>query len=300
MKLALIAVQLEVDAAMLATGETYRAAIEQAVAHAVADAGAAEMRLVVVPELTGHLALFALASPRAKRAKTFAAALAGAALRRPLDVLRGVATTRLLDGRHAVLAALAPDAARWWKSLFGPLALRHAAYVVAGSHLRLGNKGELTNASMLFGPDGRLLTTTDKINLVPGFEDGSPGALHLARGDQHALPIADTPAGTLATLIGYDAQDEPRSPHERFVALGPIAAGNAVTLIANPAADRAGDGRGPAAALAFAPHAVCAQLVGHVLDLSFAGRSRVLAAGRVLAEAASDRRAAAVVAIVDR
>jgi len=299
MRLALIAIQLEVDAAIVATGDTYRAAIERAVARAVAVAGAVDARLVVMPELTGHLALFALASARAKRAKTFGAALAGAALRRPLDVLRGVATTRLLDGRHALLAALAPDGERWWKSLFGPLALRHAAYVVAGSHLRLGNDGGLTNASMLFGPDGRLVMTTDKINLVPGFEDGSPGALHLARGDEHALPIADTSAGTVATLIGYDAHVEPRSPHERFIALGPIAAGKGATLIANPVADRVGDAR-VAAALPFAPHAVCAQLVGGVLDLAFAGRSRVLAAGQVIAEAASDRRAGEVVAIVDR
>ena len=73
----------------------------------------------------------------AHKAKTLGAALAAAAVRRPLEVLRGVATTRLLDPRHAVLAALAPDGERFWRGVFGPLARRHGAYVVAGSHLRL-------------------------------------------------------------------------------------------------------------------------------------------------------------------
>ena len=86
----------------------------------------ADARLVVFPEVAGHLALLrARAAARAHSAKTLAGALAAAAVRRPFDVLRGVATTRLLDARHAVLAALAPDGERWWKSVFGPLAKQH-------------------------------------------------------------------------------------------------------------------------------------------------------------------------------
>src|SRR5204862_5320207 len=98
------------------------------------------------------------------------------------EVVRGVATPRVLAPRHAVPAALAPDGERYWRSVFSPLAQRHAAYVVAGSHLRLAPDGSLTNGSLLFAPDGRCIATTDKINLVPGMEDAAPGGLGRPRG----------------------------------------------------------------------------------------------------------------------
>ena len=106
--------------------------------------------------------------------------------------------------------------------MFGPLARRHGAHVVAGSHLRLSPDGELTNASFLFAPDGRLLATTDKMNLSPGIEDGSPGALRLARGAAARVPIVDTHSalGRVATLIGYDACREPLGPGERWEQVG--------------------------------------------------------------------------------
>src|SRR5690606_9228986 len=122
------------------------------------------------------------------------AALAAAAVKRPLDVLRGAATARVLDPKSAVLAALAPDGERWWKSVFGPLAKRLDAYIVAGSHVRLGPDGALTNASRLFGPEGRLLATTDKGTLGPGMEDGARGALAMSRGNEQ-VPIVETPLG---------------------------------------------------------------------------------------------------------
>jgi predicted amidohydrolase len=168
-EVALAAVQLAVDADVVASAETYRRAIEAA----VPALPRADARLVVYPELAGHLALLALAPERAHRAKTLAGALAAASLRRPLEILRGIATTRRLGPRHAILAAVAPDGERWWKTVFGPLARRLDAYVVAGSHLRLGPGGELTNSSLLFAPDGRLIATTDKVNLVPGVEDAT-------------------------------------------------------------------------------------------------------------------------------
>ena len=61
------------------------------------------------------------------------------------------------------------------------------------------------------------VATTDKVNLVPGMEDGAPKALHLARGDVERLPVVDTPAGKLATLICYDGFHTPHTTLERFV-----------------------------------------------------------------------------------
>lgn len=304
MNVALIAVQLEVDAAVVASGDAYRAAIDDAAACAVEEAGAADQRFIVFPEIAGHLALLALAPAPAHRAKSLGAALAGAAVRKPLEVLRGVASSRRLAPKHAVLAALAPDGEKYWRSVFGPLARRHDAWVVAGSHLRLTPVGDLTNASLLFAPDGRCVAVTDKVNLVPGIEDGAPGGLGLARGAAE-LPIVETPMGNVCTLICYDAFAEPHTSLERFVPLAPsLAAKGGVAIAANPAAnpwywdepwppkklvgglERAPGTRAdqwereglPASmrASAFTRFGVTAHLVGHVLDLHFDGQSEIL------------------------
>jgi predicted amidohydrolase len=305
MNVALVAVQLEVDAAVVASGDAYRKHIEDAATCAVEEAGKADARFVVFPEIAGHLGLLAIAPPVAHRAKSLGAALAAAAVRRPLEVLRGVAQSRVLAPKHAVLAALAPDGEKYWRSIFGPLARQLEAYIVAGSHLKLAPDGDLTNASLLFAPDGRCIATTDKVNLVPGMEDAAPGGLGLARGSAERLPIVEAPFGRICTLICYDGFREPHTGLERFVPLGPeVAARGQVTIVANPAANpwywdqpwppknlpnglerepgtRAAQWRreGLYASLAahpFARYGVTAHLVGHVLDLHFDGCSEIL------------------------
>lgn len=314
---ALVAVQLEINADVLASPDAYRRHLESGAARALdevdrkasasdPDDGWDEVdaRLIVFPEVAGSLALYALAPPAARKAKTLAAVLATAAVRRPLDVLRGVATTRLLDARHAVLAAIAPDGERWWKSVFGPLAKQHAAYVVAGSYLRLASDGALTNASLLFGPDGRLLATTDKVNLVTGMEDGARGALALQRGQQN-VPVIETPMGKLVTLIGYDACRAPHTATERFVALGErLAVRGGVAVVANPTARKdPSDGlREALAETPFARFGVTAHLVGKILDLSYSGRSEIVErkgnAVTVLGRATDGERGGHVTAVV--
>jgi predicted amidohydrolase len=296
---ALVAIQLEIGPDVLTSADAYRRHLETCAQRGVAAAGEADLRFVVFPEVAGHLALYALAPAAARRAKSLGAALAASAVRRPLDVLRGLATTRLLDPRHAVLAALAPDGERWWKGVFGPLAKQLDAYVVAGSHLRLHADGALTNSSLLFGPDGRLLATTDKVNLVPGLEDGARGALALARGDVN-VPIVATQLGRVATLVCYDGFRKPHTRTERFVALGPrLAERGGVDIVANPAANpwpwhgawkfnEPGEQlvreeqwhiEGLCGSLAHAPFArfgITAHLVGKVLDLGFEGTSEIV------------------------
>ena len=291
-KAALVAVQLEIGPDALASAEAYRRVLDDAGDRAAALGATADARLVVFPEVAGHLALYALAPAAARKQKTLATALAVSAVRRPLDVLRGVATTRMLGARHAVLAALAPDGERWWKAVFAPLARRTRSYVVAGSHLCLHADGALTNASLLFDPDGKLLATTDKVNLVPGMEDAAKGGLGLARGDADALPVIDTALGKLATLVCYDGFREPHTALERFVPLGPRVRAD---VIANPAANpwpwrerwpfddriRADqwEAEGMPATLRDEPcahFAITAHLVGRVLDLHFDGVSEIL------------------------
>lgn len=321
---AIIAIQLEIDARVLASPEAYRAHLEAAAARGVEQAGPADARLIVYPEIAGHLALLALAPPAAHRTKTLGTALAAAALRHPLDVLRGVASARTLGPRSAVLAALAPDGDRYWRSVFGPLARRHRAWVVAGSHLRLSQNGDLTNASHLFAPDGRCVATTDKVNLVPGLEDAAKGALGLARGDVDRVPIVETPFGNVCTLICYDGFREPHTANERFVPVPPrIAARGGAFVVANPAANpwpweaawpfepesgtraEQWEREGLCASLLewrFARIGCTAHLVGSVLDLSFDGRSEIVEADwhglRKLARATTATRGEELVAAV--
>ena len=275
MNVELVAVELQIDDAVLASGDAYRQHLEQAAGMEVDRA--ADARVIVFPELAGHLALYALAGPASHKAKTVAGALAAAAVRKPLEVLRGITQMRRLDGRHAVLSALVPAGEQWWKSVFAPLAHRLEAYIVAGSHLRLGLDGALTNASLLFAPSGELVAVTDKVNLNPGIEDAAKGGLGLARGNREDLTVTATPFGSLATLIGYDAATEPRSPHERFVSLPrELARRGGVTVLANPAMELP---EGLAMTLeveACARLGVTARLAGAVLDLEFEGGSEIL------------------------
>jgi predicted amidohydrolase len=319
MKTALVAIQLEVTPSVLASAEAYQRHLEAQVARAVDVAGPADARLVVLPEVSGHLALLALAGPRAHKAKTLAGALAQAAVRRPLDVLRGAVTARVLEPRHAVLTALAPDAERWWKSVFGPLAKQHKAYVVAGSHFRVSPSGELTNASLTFDPEGRLVATTDKVNLLPGIEDGAKGGLGLHRGTPDAVPVVDTAFGKLCTLICYDGFCRPHTRHERFEPVATrIAARGGACVVANPAANpypwrerwpfddrvrvdqwEAEGLPGTLRATPFAKFGVTAHLVGEVLDLRFDGVSEILGSdGTKLARAEAPDRGGHVAATV--
>ncbi|HEY0251488.1 MAG TPA: hypothetical protein VGC41_08170 [Kofleriaceae bacterium] len=264
------AVELAIDETVLASADAYRRHIEAAVSP-ITDG---EPRLVVFPELAGHLALFALSG---RKASTVAGALAQAAVRRPIEMLRGIATTRRMTSRRAVLSSLAPDGERWWKAVFAPLAQKLGAYVVAGSHLRVASDGTLTNASFLFAPNGALLATTDKVNLDPGVEDAAPGGLALDRGEPDAIPITTTPLGTIATLIGYDAATEPRSPHERFVALPQsLVQRGAPTILANPAVNFPEGLEMTFEAHPVARYGVTARLVGKVLDLSYDGGCEIV------------------------
>lgn len=299
MKTALVAIQLAIDADVLSSADAYRRHLQAAMARALADVGPCDSRLVVFPEVAGHLAVFALAPPAAHKAKTLAGAFATAAVRRPLDVLRGFSTTRLLDPKHAVLAAIAPDAERWWKGVFGPLAKEHRAYIVAGSHLRVAADGALTNASFLFGPDGFLLATTDKVNLLPGIEDAAKGGLALHRGEPSSVPIVDTPFGKLVTLIDYDAYADAHTPHERFIAMAPRFADSGIAVVANPSANPVAFGPRGKRDMGFAKYGVTALLVGKVLDLAFEGTSEIIEGTRTLARMAAPDRGGHVSVMLD-
>jgi predicted amidohydrolase len=297
---AFVAVQLVLGPDEVGGPDRLEAAIAAQVDAGLARVAAAEHRLVVVPEAIGLAAMVALAPVRARAAGTLAQLLARSALRRPLSVLRGALDARTLEPRHAALVGLAPDVDRWVRETLARIARRHDAHVVGGSHLRVDDRGDVIAASHTFGPDGRLLATTDKVNLLVGLEDRTRGGLGLARGSAARLPRITTPFGAIAVLIGYDAFVRADTPHERFTPLGPVIANrlHGVAVVANPAASPWGwdaafdaDGgtcaerwrtRGLAATLAGGPVArwgVTAHLVGRILDLVFEGESAIVRDG---------------------
>jgi len=107
----------------------------------------------------------------------------------------------------------------------------------------------------------------------------------IARGNPARVPIVDTPAGRLCTLIGYDGFSVPHTRHERFdPVIDRIALRGGADVVANPAANRTRDlaewqRDGLPASLAargVARYGITAHLVGHVLDMQFSGSSEVL------------------------
>jgi predicted amidohydrolase len=240
-------------------------------------------------------------------------------------VALGMLEAGVPSARAGALFSLLPRADQVMRRVFGAVARRFRATVVAGSHLRARTGGRITNTSYTFGPSGRLIAETDKVNLVPTLEDASPGGLGLARGEPDGIPIVPTSFGRLATLICYDGFREPHTRTERFAACGPRLDAAGVDVVANPAANpwpweedwvfaepgehiaRREQWRteGLPATLAELNHVqygVTAHLCGQILDQRFDGRSEILARTdhrvEVLASASSRDRTEIVVARV--
>lgn len=322
---ALIAVQLELTPAALDGGDALARHVEDAAGAAVAAAPAAAHRLLVFPEATGHLVPLALGPAAARRARTLADAMAALALRRPARVARGALAARGRSLGHAVLHAVLPAADAWMRQAFAAIARRHAATVVAGSHLCV-TAGGVVNRSYTFAPDGQLVATTDKVNLVPFVEDDREGGLGLRAGDPARVPVVDCGWGRLATVICYDGFCEPHTEGERWQPVVPRVDAAGADVLANPAANpwpwqlgwlHAAPGErvlrheqwrreGLPASLARCAHArwgVTAHLVARVLDLRFEGASEILRRDgdgvHVVARADAHARGGSVAALAD-
>ncbi|MFC6617838.1 hypothetical protein [Deinococcus radiophilus] len=129
--------------------------------------------LVVLTELNG-LPLLLLGGVRAR---TFAGAARELVLRHWPHVLRLMLTERVSPIR-AVQLHLSRVTVPLYLHTAQALALAYGVYLCAGSlplpryRLDAGGKlrrvpGVLTNAGVIFGPDGRLIGTADKVHLTP-------------------------------------------------------------------------------------------------------------------------------------
>ncbi len=209
----------------------------------------------------------------------------------------------------AFFTAAAPAVYGAWHRTFARLARQWGATVVAGSALLPENAlgyasdqyrpqdGQVYNLSLTFGPDGRVIHHTAKVNLVPTQED----RLHLApsRSAPSVYPVGPLAAGT---AICYDAFHVAHTSHEPdFRGQLPALAALGATVIAQPAANpwwwdeawtlsaQPGERRlrrdqwmeeGLMAAMQAAPSVragVSAQLLARLWDVHFDGRSMILA-----------------------
>jgi predicted amidohydrolase len=110
--------------------------------------------------------------------------------------------------RFAEVAPLVDD--REVLAGYGALARETGATLLIGSAVMRRAAGKAANRSLLFGPDGALIASYDKIHLFDvfiGLGNESRESLNYAPGDRAVA--ADTPAGRIGMTICYDL----RFPH---------------------------------------------------------------------------------------
>jgi predicted amidohydrolase len=108
---------------------------------------------------------------------------------------------------RALLLAIADQMREVYVSTFSELSSACDVHIAAGTILLPHEQADdqaVHNTFYLFGPDGEVLETADKVNLI-GLE-GEDG-LDLTPGRDADLTVWHTPIGSLAPVICYDAWD---------------------------------------------------------------------------------------------
>lgn len=171
----------------------------------VRDAMRCSPDLIVLPEDVGT-GLVALGTDYARSASSIGQAIVAVAIRN-----LGGAVPRLLHPSfsvpRALLLTMAERMREVYEGAFSDLAAQHRVFIAAGSVLLphpAADDGHVYNTFYLFGPDGRVLHTADKVNLIDlENEEG----LDLSPGERQALTVWPTQIGAFAPLICYDAWD---------------------------------------------------------------------------------------------
>lgn len=163
-----------------------------------------------------------------------------------LQVAWAMARYRTANVKTAFWLARANEVRDIMISTFAAFALEHKAYVVAGSACLPRNKHGLVlrpftpvgnkvfNLSYTFGPNGKLLGETAKVNLVPEMED----TIGLSAGKADEVPVVDLPGSRLATAICYDGFRCAHTKHEPgYRPLIPVLDNSGVEIVAQPSAN---------------------------------------------------------------
>lgn len=241
----------------------------------VTEAMAHQPDLVVFPEDLGT-GLVALNAPLAARMHSLRGTMVAVALHDPWAVARAL-FTRSLSLPRALLLAAARRVRATYVSTFSELARAHQVHICAGSVL-LPHEGPrqdaVYNTCFLFGPDGAIVGSIDKVSLIP--LEG-PKGLDVAPGRREDVTVWRTPIGNLGALICLDAWD-------RELAAALVEAGAQLLVVpsANPArwtpAEEAARREGLYARVReLGVPGVEAFAVGALAGIGFEGRSWVLA-----------------------
>ncbi len=160
--------------------------------------------LIVFPEYIGT-GLVALGSHRAEQADSFDGAMLQVALSNIRRVIRPLLKRMPLS--CALLTAMSAQMREVYVEVFSELAATHRVFIAAGSIVlphEGDDSGRVYNTFHLFGPDGAVLDTADKVNLI---DMEAARGLHLTPGAREDMSVWRTPIGSFAPLICLDAWD---------------------------------------------------------------------------------------------
>lgn len=189
--------------------------------------------------LMGHL-------HRVRRSRTTQRAMVRVALAEARGLASAALRYRPSSLEECLYAAVAARVHRAMWRTFSGIARDFGLWVVGGSALlprsQLGAdtadfvpvNARTYNTSYTFSPEGRCVTVTRKVNLVPTQED----VVRLSPGRPEELEVVPTPFGRLGTLICYDGFREAHTSQEpTFVPAARVLDELGADIIAQPSAN---------------------------------------------------------------
>jgi predicted amidohydrolase len=171
-----------------------------------AEAKAQGADLIVYPEDIGLVMAFADDAEALAEAETLQQAV-GALLQRRLQSVMTVMQSFPIGPMRALMFARAEGTRRNYEALFSSVAQAHSLYVVAGS-APLARRGSGTcavyNTSCTFAPDGQVIATQRKVNLI---DLEMLGGLDMVKGSPDEYDVVTTQLGVIGTGVCADCFD---------------------------------------------------------------------------------------------
>lgn len=242
----LFAVQPRVDVDTYGSAEAFASAVRRQADMVATRRVEGVPGLAVWPEMFATFLLLAGRLDAVAGCRSTDAAMRRAAFGMLGRMVAAAFRTRPRSVAEAMFAAAAPEVWHTWWTTFSSVAADYDLWIVAGSALVPANalgidspefeaaSARFYNTSLTFGPDGRAMATTRKVNVVPTQED----VLGMSRGAPADLAAVDTPFGRLGTLICYDGFREAHTSDEPgFVVCAPVLDALGVEIVAQPSAN---------------------------------------------------------------
>ncbi len=201
-KVRIIAVQMKVDVAMYRNLAVFRNAMDKAMAPAVARKARTVPTLIALPEDVGLGLVLLNHLDLVKDAKTFRDAGTAVGFRYGADVYENSVKHNINQTRALLLTANDKWLRQAYFDTFSYLAKKHGVYLLAGSApLTKAGTTSVRNISVLFGPDGKILSQTSKVHLI---DLEGPEGLDLEPGSINELRVAKTLFGKVGVTVCWD------------------------------------------------------------------------------------------------